>query len=268
LSVDPNGFFYDERYGYYYIEDKATLNIKNCVKIFDARFAVYEGGTLLFDDYSQILGYEDVVNNLGRYKIRGEGGAILRNYKDVQYVQNANINQIQPLHYIATSSIDCGDDVDPDTDQPIGPYSILNNTEVTFEAGHTIHLTGGFSVYLGGNFHAYVNNNIAVPEICTANNFQNGGNRSQATNDEINNPSNGTSIISSPNPNNGSWRIASEAFMQNITIKNYIGQTIFDSDHINSQVFDINIQNSPKGIYFVIVRLRSGEIETEKMIVE
>jgi hypothetical protein len=164
-----DNFYHDERYGYYYLMDKSTIRVEPCVKIYDARFEVNQGATLIFEDYSQLLGYENRtingVNNFGRIKIRGTGGAVLRNFADVQYVQNGIITQTTPLHYLAYQTIVAGDAGDPNSDQPQGIYEVQAGADVTFEAGDMIHLTNGFQVS-GGNFSAYTNDNIPGQPAC------------------------------------------------------------------------------------------------------
>lgn len=166
---DPNtpitdNFYNDERYGYYYLQDKSTIKVERCVKIYDARFEVNPGATLIFNDYSQLMGREDETlagtgTNYGRIKIRGTGGAILRNFAQHQYVQNGIIIQPDTLHYIANQAIEAGDAVDTNTDQPQGNFDVQPGADVTFEAGEVIHRTNGFQIS-GGSFSAYTNTNI------------------------------------------------------------------------------------------------------------
>ncbi|MBL7928430.1 MAG: hypothetical protein JNL47_03000, partial [Bacteroidia bacterium] len=106
----------------YYLEPGSKLTIAECAKIFDAYFEVKQGASLIFNDHSQVVGMEDKSSNSGRYKIKCEGGAVLRNNADVQYVQNGIITQTNPLNYIARQTIEAGHAVDPNTDQPQGNF--------------------------------------------------------------------------------------------------------------------------------------------------
>jgi hypothetical protein len=249
-----NNYYDDERYGYYYIESKATLRISNCVKLFDCRFGVNPGGTLIFNNYPGIIQNEDKDNNFGRYKIRGEGGAILRNYAPVQYVQNGQIDQANPLEYIATWSIFSGNDVDPDTDQPTGDYNVLPGADVTFKAGSAIHLKDGFSVS-GGNFHAFIEPNMAVPDQCIQ------STRSMATSNQITPPNKttskwNTSIKLSPNPTTGVTKIEglNNVNSSDILVYNTLGRRVFaDQIASGSNEYLLDLNNFENGIYFVEV---------------
>lgn len=275
ITTDANGFLKDERYGYYYIEDNATITVGMCVRIFDARFVVKEGGTLRFQDHSQILGYEDKnytssADVIGRYKIRGEGGAILRNYDNIQYVQNGNINQTTSLEYIATDRIIAGEDVDDDSDQPTGLYDVQTGADVTFKAGDFVHLTNGFQV-TGGNFHAYIDPNMTVPAICTYDEFQSGGDERVAVG--YNNKIGGTPVISvSPNPASDniviSNIIGSENSMVAIEIFNAIGKEVFSTNTPVSRFkTEINVSSLVPGIYLLKMITGSG-IQTAKFVKE
>ncbi|MGR6088169.1 MAG: T9SS sorting signal type C domain-containing protein [Arcticibacter sp.] len=268
MTTDINGFYSDERFGYYYIENKATLTIASCVKLFDARFAVNSGGTMRFNDYSQILGYEDKANNNGRYKIRGEGGAILRNFSQVQYVQNGDIFQSVPLHYIATSHIIAGENVDPDADQPTGIYEIKAGADVTFTAGDYIHLTDGFFVS-GGNFHAVINENLPVPVICYDNSGQNGGNRVQQ---QTGSPQAGTSnfINLAPSPNHGFFAIDINGFnsISAVSLFDLSGRIIYHKTELHEKSHEVLLPPNNKGLMIVKIVDNNGQTQMKKVMVE
>lgn len=265
LTVDPNGFYHDERFGYYYIEDKATLTIETCVRIFDARFAVRSGGTMAFNDYPSILGHEVKDNFFGRYKIRGEGGAILRNFAPVQYVQNGNINQPTSLNYIALSSIIAGNDVDPDPDQPDGDYVVQANADVTFTAGNNIHLQPGFSVQ-GGNFHGYIDENIAVPTPCAPISSQGNPNRLlPSTSDHHSLDSFRVQVF--PNPNNGSFTVSSSHPLRSFAITDLTGRLILQKENLSSPSLQITLPEIVSGILLVQVTGQEGETRMEKLVV-
>ncbi len=259
-----NNFYDDERYGYYYIKNKATLTIEQCVNIFDARFSVHEGGTLEFIDIGTNHGNEDKYNDFGRYKIRGEGGAILRNYNQIQYVQNGNIIQTQPLYYKSWDIIEAGDNVDPDADQPTGNYSIMTGADVTFQTEGYIHLTNGFSVQ-GGDFHALVSNSIPSPIACTPQNRISGNSNSNSNIKKAKAVEYEISCM--PNPNNGKWYVDAEK-MVSITITNLMGQEILNLENINNNRFEINLEDDQKGIFFIRVVNDAGNVAVEKLIVQ
>ncbi len=268
-TIDPNGFYNDERYGYYKIMNNASIFVDKCVKLFDARFSVEDGGTLEFYDRLTTLGYENVTipvtgNNHGRYKIRGEGGAILRNYENIQYVQNGNIIQSRPLHYIAWDAIVAGEQVDPNIDQPPGDYSIMPGSDVTFQTQGYIHLTNGFSVQ-GGDFHALVSLAIQSPLACSAQNRI----VTQSAKENSRKKTIGVNYKAScvPNPNNGSMDIEADN-MQSYVITNAIGQEVKRVDGINSNKEKIQLDEDSKGLHFVKVISNSGETAVVKVIVE
>ncbi|MBL0053652.1 MAG: hypothetical protein IPP29_20225 [Bacteroidetes bacterium] len=95
---DPNTPWHSVYSSRYYLKTGSKLTIEPCVNIFDATFDVEEGATLLFEMQQYNLGFEhknlNQTQNLGRYKIKGLGGAILRNYNHTQYVQNGKLNSL------------------------------------------------------------------------------------------------------------------------------------------------------------------------------
>lgn len=263
-----DGFYNDERFGYYYIANKATLSVSECVKLFDARFAVNPGGTMRFNDYSQILGHEDTDANLGRYKIRGEGGAVLRNFSPVQYVQNGDIFQSIPLNYIATSHIIAGENVDPDTDQPIGTYEIKAGADVTFTAGDYIHLKDGFYVS-GGDFHAVIDENLPAPMICYDNSGQNGGNRLQQ---QAVSPQSGNSnfISIAPSPNQGVFTININGFnfINDVSLFDLSGRIIYHKKELHAKSHEIQLVLNKKGLMIAKIVDDKGQTQMKKVIVE
>lgn len=139
----------------YYMENGSKLTIQNCVRLFDCTFDVKQGATLVFDDYPTHFGKEDhsFINDRGitRFKIQTLGGAVLRNFADVQYLQNGDITQTIPLHYKAMYEIYAGRSVDPDTDVPQQDYIIRSGADVTMQAGTAIYLEDGFTAEYGSN---------------------------------------------------------------------------------------------------------------------
>lgn len=270
MTVDVNGFYDEERFGYYYIRNKSTLRVENCVRLFDARFSVDAGGTMIFDDYSGILGYEDTDANLGRYKIRGEGGAILRNYASIQYVQNGEIEQPNALEYIALNAIISGNDVDPNTEQPDGKYKLHAGSNVTFRAGDYIHLTDCFSVQ-GGDFHAVIDENIAVPVPCFNPNAQNGGNRLGNTSAiDSGKNSHHDFLQVSPNPTTGDFKLTLQKgeMINEVLVFNSIGQQVYKSNQEQLKEVTLSLSDSEKGLYLVQVLDHSGNVYRRKVIIQ
>ena len=59
-----------------------------------------------------------------------------------------------------------------------------------------------------------------------------------------------------PNPNNGTFYLKSTRhLLDNIVIYNSFGQVLFEKNKISSYVYQINLGELPKGIYFVKVKI-------------
>jgi len=272
---DPNtlisdNFYNDERYGYYYLQDKSTVKVERCVKIYDARFEVNQGAALVFDDYSQLLGFENKTingaNNYGRIKIRGTGGAVLRNNADVQYVQNGIITQTNPLNYIARQTIEAGHAVDPNTDQPQGNYDVQPGADVTFEAGDVIHLTNGFQVS-GGNFSAFTNNNIPDVPICydaqriLPHQPKDNKQKSLAAMQQF---------AISPNPSSTgvfNIRFRNLPFNGELSVFNAMGVEVKRIENIQQNSLTVSVEGLAKGIYLFRYYER-GKHETRRIVYE
>lgn len=257
----------DDRFGYYYIDDKATLTVEQCTRIYDARFEVRQGGTLFFEDHNQELGYEDKSYNTGRYKIRGLGGAVLRNHDPIQYVQNGIITQTQQLHYHATDQVVSGYDVDPDTDQPDGEYEIEANGDVVFTAINEVHLADGFHAKENSTFHAYIDPVINA-NICPA---WNAGNQRMAHSPTVQKHYLGNavgSLMITPNPGNGEflvYNVLRPLAASTLTVSDVMGHEVFAADNVNGGGYEINLIGKPAGIYFV--KLNEGSRVFAKKIV-
>jgi len=178
----------------YSLNEGSQITIEPCVSLYDLCFDVNVGSTLIISDYPQIRGKEDKSTYpTGRFKIRGMGGAVLRNFAPIQYVQNGTIIQPSPLHYVATDRIIAGDNVSDDLDQTDGVYDIKSGANVTFEAGDYIQLTNGFIVS-GGTFHAVINSYLPNQQQCF---WQN---REMNTENIVNSLSGTPALLINPNP--------------------------------------------------------------------
>ena len=213
------------------------------------------------------MGYEDKDNNRGRYKIRSEGGAILRNFSPIQYIQNGDIFQSIPLEYIATSYIIAGKDVDLDNDQPTGIYEIKAGANVTFTAGDYINLKDGFYVS-GGDFHAVIDENLPVPAICFTNNGQNGGNRvqQQATLQS----GNSNYITVAPNPNQGNFTIYINGFnsISSVSIFDLTGRLIYYNNELHEKNHEVQLVTNIKGLMITKIVDDKGQTQMKKVMVE
>jgi hypothetical protein len=248
----------------YLLNSGSQITIEPCVGLFDLYFEVEAGATLYFVDFSTIRGKEDKSNyTTGRYKIKGDGGAILRNYENIQYVQNAILTQTQSLHYLAWNSIEAGNNVDPDTDQPQGDYSIMAGANVTFETEKFIHLTNGFSVQ-GGDFHAKVSTTIPSANSCTQARFNHPNSQNNLTKPK---KSFSYSAHCSPNPNNGTWKLEASN-MKSYVISNVMGQEIYRKEQIFSNEEQISLNSENPGLYFIKITSYEGQTAVVKVIIE
>lgn len=242
----------------YYLKDGSKLTIQSCARLFDVTFDVEQGSTMIIEDYSQILGQEDKSNNPGRYKIRGLGGAVLRNTASVQYVQNSNITQSYPLYYTATNQIIAGEDVDTDQDAIIGDYVLQPGSEVTFHANHIIRLKPGFRAKSGSRFTAYCDNNVAQFPICiSSNRFMSLG----AIHENDPSPSGTPALQLYPNPTTGFLDFArenSEAQPGKVEVFDGRGKLILEQIYSVSPLPQLDLSQHPDGIYLVKVTQGSG----------
>ncbi len=264
----------------YYVNDavnpvaNATLTIEPCVRLFDCTFDVNEGGSLIFESYPGILGKEDHSSNHTntRYKIRTLGGAVLRNYAPVQYLQNGKIVQTIPLHYKATDVINAGKAVTHaqptpfDTDDPQGDYSVEAGANVTLQAGNTIRLTDGFSVKAGATFHAYTGS-IAQQGGCPV--WGSGGGTRLAGKNTKANQQVLTSITATPNPNSGHVSLMQNSLpiiASRLHITDAYGRTVYEKEDYNSATDAIDLSHQPSGLYMARCTV-NGKAEMVKVVV-
>ncbi len=151
----------------YKMQNGSKVDVKDCVGLFDLTFEVNQGASLVLNNYPNIWGKEQFGDNtLGRYKVLTRKGAVLRNFKHIQYVQNGEITQNYPLQYIAASQIIAGNNVDiEDADAVQGDYEIKADADVIFRAGQSITLKPGFHAQTGSNFLATISV-ISTPLNC------------------------------------------------------------------------------------------------------
>ena len=265
----------------YYLNDPAQvtpvqpmLTIEPCVKFFDCTFDVYPGGTLFFEEYPAILGKEDHSSDHTntRYKIQTLGGAVLRNYADIQYLQNGIISQTMALNYKATDKIIAGKDVTwsgatPfDIDVPQGDYSVENGADVTLQATNTIRLTDGFSVKAGGKFHAFTSSPGVPATVCsTPSSLRMAAGKSNKSNHKIS----FFNLTATPNPSPGKLTLTQfnkPIIAQQLQITDTYGRTIFTKASYNSAHDAIDLSTQPNGLYIARC-ITNGEAHQVKFVV-
>jgi hypothetical protein len=251
----------------YYLENNSRLTIENCVRLFDCTFDVKQGATMVFNDYPARFGKEDHSFDRAdaRFKIQTLGGAVLRNYADVQYLQNGNITQATPLHYKAVNEIYAGNNVEPDADVPQQDYVVQNGADVTLEAGDVIYLKDGFHALAGSTFSAIASSPGSSSGPCTpvSVSLRRAGEAGSNTETKEN------SIQAYPNPSAGMFKLH-QHFMpfaaHKITILDTFGRTIFSKSNFNSFTDKIDLSDQPNGIYVALVQSDS-KIQSVKLIV-
>lgn len=257
---DPSTWLLDERYGYYYMENNGKITVEPCVRIFDAIFESKQGGTLIFEEYPS-------VKNPARFKTITDGGAVLKNYAAIQYVQNGIITQPYPLIYIAQNKIYAGKQVDPDATALVGSYTVESGANVTFRATETVYLKNGFHAKNGSAFRAHCPNITYTP--CNAT-FAVSGSRMASNNTETLKSHSNLSVMQemvvSPNPGNGVFEIKLSDSKTNyhLSVTDIYGRMIVEN---NSKVGvqNLDLRNQPAGIYFVTAITPSKKL-IEKII--
>lgn len=237
----------------YYMKNGSKLTIQSCARLFDVAFDVEQGSTMIIEDYSQMIGQEDKSSNPGRYKIRGLGGAMLRNTAPVQYVQNGNITQTYPLYYTATDKIIAGAEVDTDLDAITGDYVLQPYADVTFHANHIIRLKPGFRAKSGSRFTARCDNNVTQFPICiSSNRFMSPG----AIHENDPSPSGTPTLQLYPNPTTGALNFArenSEAQPGKVEVFDGRGKLILEQIYSVSPLPQLDLSEQSDGIYLVKV---------------
>jgi hypothetical protein len=261
--LNPKHSVYASRY---YLKSGSQITVQPCVQIYDATFDVAQGATLIFLDNTQMLGKEDKSNYTGRYKIKGLGGAILRNSDAIQYVQNGIISQPQPLVYTASDKIIAGYDVDPNTDQPQGNYQLMATSDVTFQANNEVELTNGFSSSEGSSFSAYCAP-IPIYPICPDPSGRHSGQRFVSKELSKSFEDKSSSLVLSPNPSNGKFKVLNPSLYVGcrVIITDALGRIVYTNDFIAQNEFKIDLSGQPKGIYFALIS--QGENEFRKKII-
>jgi hypothetical protein len=239
----------------YYLESGSRITVEPCVGLFDAAFDVKQGATLWFQDKPSTWGVEDTSNRLGRYKIRGLGGAVLRNGATTQFVQNGLITQSYPLHYTAVGTIISGHHVDPDTDAPTGDYVIEPGASVSFTAGGVVILKDGFHAKQGSEFRAttgWVSNSNCPPAGLRMAQPQAAAPESSLVKPHAKlwvypNPGNGVFTLSSPDTN---------LLPAGIKVINNMGKVVFETRCHDAGCLSFDLGQLPAGVY--LVRVQTG----------
>lgn len=260
VSTNPS-----EMYGQYTIINHGKIIVEECVRIFDAVFSVMPGGTMQFNNF------QAGVFPLNRCHVSSAGGAILRNYQNIQDLEFTQVTQEYELKYIALNEINAGNyNLAPSgNDYTIEP----GNTDVKFEAGNTIRLEPGFSAKAGSSFSAKCHPISYPTSLCAS--PPNTGNRlasalgggSKAVQALLANNTNSALRIS-PNPGTGIFSVQlqniKEAFSYEVS--DVYGRKVLSSKG-NSTDIKIDLTEQPQGIYFVSANL-DGKQWVEKIIKE
>ncbi len=251
-----------------YLNTNPKLTIENCVKLLDCTFDVKQGATLIFNNYPYTVTKEDHGNDHvnTRYKIQTLGGAVLRNYAPVQYLQNGSITQPYALNYFAVNEIYAGKNVDPDTDVPSNDYSIEPGADVTFQASDVIYLKDGFSAKQGCTFNAIIattinTNGCPVPSS---------GERNSGNTQGYVQTQNHTAVTASPNPTTGTLRLLqnNKPFKaQHLKITDAFGRIVFSKKNYNSNSDAIDLSHQPNGIYLATCVV-NDELQRVKFVVQ
>jgi hypothetical protein len=253
VSWDDPTTSIDERFGYYYIEENGQITVEPCVKIFDAKFDVMQGGTLIFQDFTQ-------TKNPARFSINSQGGVVARNYENFQYLQNSIVTQTQDIDYIAKYEIYAGENVDPDPAAIDNPYILEEFSNVEMVAGDAIYLQDGFSAMQGSNFYAHCAT-ITQP-ICPSNWRV----RNNATSkDDLKIFVKELDIKVKPNPTNNFTTISSDDVkIGSLELTDLTGRRLLQNDFNGSQV--LNLESYEAGIYIVSLTNSTGQNVQRKVV--
>ncbi len=254
----------------YKMQSGSKVDVKDCVGLFDLTFEVNQGASLVLNTYPNIWGKEQFGDNtLGRYKVLTRKGAVLRNYKTIQYVQNGEITQNYPLQYIAKNEIIAGYNVDiEDADAVVGNYETKPGADVTFRAGQSITLKPGFHAQSGSNFLATIGV-TSIPPQCPQQ-------IANPVNTRMGNIAFEPQVLKTdnfklyPNPASGSFSLEYQIDEPAIiSIYNSIGNLI-SQENLSSenQKYEANTGNLKPGIYQYRISGRSGkQLHNGKLVV-
>ncbi|HRS08795.1 MAG TPA: T9SS type A sorting domain-containing protein [Bacteroidia bacterium] len=254
----------------YYLENNSKLTVQQCVSLFDCTFDVKQGATLLFDDYPAHYGKEDYSYDRAntRFKIQTLGGAVLRNYNDVQYLQNGDITQTLPLHYKAIREIYAGSNVDPDQDIPKQDYVAQGGSNITMQAGEVIYLKEGFHAMSGSNVHIMPTSPGGSAGPC---NLPIAARMAAATQQHQQKKYETLPALNIyPNPTANVVKLHNR-FMplkaERLVIVDVYGRTVYEQVNFNSILHTPDFSHEPDGMYMAKV-MQQGKTETLKFMVQ
>ena len=254
----------------YYLENNSKLTVQNCVRLFDCTFDVKQGATLQFDDYPAHYGKEDHSFDRAntRFKIQTLGGAVLRNYNDVQYLQNGDITQTLPLHYKAIREIYAGSNVDPDQDIPKQDYVAQSGSNITLQAGEVIYLKEGFHAMSGSNVYITPTSPGGSAGPCNLPMAARMAGNRQQQQPSKNVALSGLGIY--PNPASTVIKLHNN-FMPlkaaSVVIMDVYGRTVYEQTNFNSMLHAPDFSHKPSGMYMAKVT-HHGTTETLKFMVQ
>ena len=75
-------------------------------------------------------------------------------------------------------------------------------------------------------------------------------------------------VVVFPNPSSGLFTIRSKNAFDNVSLSNLYGQTIFTKRVTNSGEYLLDATQYPKGIYFITVKLTTGNVTNHRIIIQ
>ena len=260
VSWDDPTTSIDDRYGYYYIENLGQITVEPCLRIFDAKFVINQGGTLLFEDYPTVI-------NPDRFQIIGNGGAIAKNRTVNQYLQNTIVTQPQHIAYKSFVSIEAGRAVDPTIGAIVNDYVLEAGSDVEFVTEDVIRLKDGFSAKEGSTFRAHTLAILGI-QTCTPWNLAGGGNGSRSA--PLNIWKQGIqqhNMLISPNPAKNQVTISCNDFNSGMLYISDIAGRLVVEQSFNS-IANADLSELNTGIYIAELRDTEGRSVKGKLVKE
>jgi hypothetical protein len=142
--------------------------------------------------------------------------------------------------------------------------SIHNGAIANYDAGTTVFLKPGFHAKSGSNFRAFIEG-CSQGAQKSINTFEKIETQNSTLNKEKIADDSTNFIKVYPNPTNGLFKISSKETIVQYTILNQFNRILLNKK-LSQNVIQVDIQNLPKGIYIIKLKLNNGEISTKKII--
>jgi hypothetical protein len=142
--------------------------------------------------------------------------------------------------------------------------SIHNGAIANYDAGTTVFLKPGFHAKSGSNFRAFIEG-CSQGAQKSINTFEKIETQNSTLNKEKIADDSSNFIKVYPNPTNGLFKISSKETIVQYTILNQFNRILLNKK-LSQNVIQVDIQNLPKGIYIIKLKLNNGEISTKKII--